>query len=171
MHMLSNILDNRPFMRRGEPEFLVQILNKLPANPTVLEIGTFRGLSAVLMAKQRKDAFIITIDPHIGIESSSLTSTEETARANFRRFKVESRIHHEKISSQEFKLTKEIDMLFIDGEHSFAGVSHDYCKFQGYVKKGGYIVFHDYEFKDIKNFCDSLEVNALIYRAIFAFKQ
>lgn len=158
-------------MRNGEPEFLVHILKKLPEKPTILEIGTFRGLSAVLMAQQRKDCFIITIDPHIGIKDCSLSSTEEIARANFKRFKVESQINHQKISSQEFKLIGEIDMLFIDGEHSFAGVSHDYYKFQKYVKKGGYIVFHDYEFPEIKNFCDSIEVDALIYKTIFAFKK
>ncbi len=167
---LDSKLDNSPFMRSEEPEMLVHFVSKLPENPTIFEIGTFRGLSAVLIAKSR-NCFIITIDPHIGIENSSLGSTEEMARANFKRFGVETQIHHQKISSQDFNLNCEVDMLFIDGEHSYKGVSHDYYKFQKFVKKGGYIVFHDYEFKDIKNFCDSLGAQAIIHKSLFVIKK
>jgi predicted O-methyltransferase YrrM len=36
-----------------------------------------------------------------------------------------------------------VDFLFIDGDHSFDGVAHDYWAYQRLVRPGGLIVFHD----------------------------
>ena len=38
---------------------------------------------------------------------------------------------------------KEIDFLFIDGDHSYDGVKKDFSDYSGFVKKGGIIGFHD----------------------------
>lgn len=35
------------------------------------------------------------------------------------------------------------DLLFIDAEHSYQGVKEDYFMYKGFVRSGGYIVFHD----------------------------
>jgi cephalosporin hydroxylase len=36
-----------------------------------------------------------------------------------------------------------IDVLFIDGDHSYAGVKADYLKYRPLVRNGGIIAFHD----------------------------
>jgi hypothetical protein len=36
-----------------------------------------------------------------------------------------------------------VDMLHIDGDHSYEGVKSDYEKWKHLVKSGGMIVFHD----------------------------
>jgi len=38
---------------------------------------------------------------------------------------------------------KEIDVLFIDGDHSYEGVKADYERYEPFVKEGGLILFHD----------------------------
>jgi cephalosporin hydroxylase len=38
----------------------------------------------------------------------------------------------------------EIDILFIDGDHSFDGVTKDFEIYSKLVKNGGYIIFDDY---------------------------
>ena len=38
----------------------------------------------------------------------------------------------------------EIDVLFIDGDHSAQGVKKDFSMYSPMVKQGGYIVFDDY---------------------------
>jgi len=38
---------------------------------------------------------------------------------------------------------KEIDFLFIDGDHSYNGVKRDYELYSPFVRKGGIIGFHD----------------------------
>lgn len=43
---------------------------------------------------------------------------------------------------------KEYDLLLIDGDHSYDGVRRDYRTYQHFVKKGGYILFHDTINKD-----------------------
>jgi cephalosporin hydroxylase len=42
------------------------------------------------------------------------------------------------------ELINEIDILFIDGDHSYQGVINDFLLYEELVKKGGYIVFDDY---------------------------
>lgn len=39
--------------------------------------------------------------------------------------------------------TLPIDVLFIDGDHSYEGVKDDWQNFEPFVKKGGKIFFHD----------------------------
>lgn len=36
-----------------------------------------------------------------------------------------------------------VDVLFIDGDHSYDGVKSDFDRYKHYVRSGGYIVFHD----------------------------
>jgi predicted O-methyltransferase YrrM len=38
---------------------------------------------------------------------------------------------------------KKIDLLFIDGDHTYEGVKADFEKYLPLVKKGGLIAFHD----------------------------
>ena len=38
---------------------------------------------------------------------------------------------------------RDIDLLFIDGDHAYEGVKKDFEKYRGFVKQGGVIVFHD----------------------------
>lgn len=37
----------------------------------------------------------------------------------------------------------ELDLLFIDGDHSYKGVKNDYNNHLEFVRKGGYLIFHD----------------------------
>jgi predicted O-methyltransferase YrrM len=41
-------------------------------------------------------------------------------------------------------LIDEIDVLFIDGDHSAQGVKNDFSMYSPMVKQGGYVVFDDY---------------------------
>lgn len=38
---------------------------------------------------------------------------------------------------------KPIDVLFIDGDHTYAGCADDFNNFAPFVKSGGWVVFHD----------------------------
>jgi len=38
---------------------------------------------------------------------------------------------------------KKLDFLFIDGDHTYEGVKQDFEMYSPFVKKGGYIAFHD----------------------------
>jgi hypothetical protein len=50
------------------------------------------------------------------------------------------------------------DVLIIDGDHSYDGVKADFVNYMAAVKRGGYIIFDDYdapEWPDIKEFIDT----------------
>lgn len=52
---------------------------------------------------------------------------------------------------------KEVDMLFIDGDHSYEGVKQDWEMYSPLVKKGGIVVFHDsVGYDSVKRLCDEL---------------
>jgi len=45
--------------------------------------------------------------------------------------------------SKKMEWDKEIDILLIDGDHSYEGVKADYLKYEPFVKEGGVILLHD----------------------------
>jgi len=163
MPTLSEHLEEFPYLRKGEPQEFHRILSMLPKNPVILEIGTFKGLSAMMMSKMRPDAEIITIDSHCGIPSEPKLSTSYEAVIEKLREHNCTNIKHIPVSSEEFVLSKTIDLLFIDGDHTFQGVSFDFHKFSHYVKKGGFIIFHDFgTHKGVTQFCRSLNFQKAI---------
>lgn len=61
-------------------------------------------------------------------------------------------------TEENFKnqLYEKIDLLFIDGDHTFDGVKNDYERYSKYVRDEGIIVFDDYHHPEIKFFCDKI---------------
>ncbi len=55
---------------------------------------------------------------------------------------------------------KKIDLLFIDGDHSFESVQNDFNLWSKKMRSGGIIVFHDYgniQHPEVKDFVDTIE--------------
>lgn len=66
--------------------------------------------------------------------------------------------------------SNELDLLFIDGDHTLDGVKNDYVRYSKYVKKGGYIIFDDYHHPIIKEYCDKLLKENSSIKLITKFK-
>ena len=66
--------------------------------------------------------------------------------------------------------SNEIDLLFIDGDHTLDGVKNDYERYSKYVKKEGYIIFDDYHHPIIKEYCDKLLKENSSIKLITKFK-
>jgi len=70
-------------------------------------------------------------------------------REHFRRFGVERLVTHFKLTSQEFFASyadrglPPIDLAFIDGNHSFADVRHDFLATLRYTHRNTYLLLHD----------------------------
>lgn len=50
---------------------------------------------------------------------------------------------HTDIYKQIVSECNEYDLIFIDGDHTYEGVKHDFEKYKPLLSKRGYIVFHD----------------------------
>jgi predicted O-methyltransferase YrrM len=98
----------------------------IPEYGVYLEIGVHKGRS-LWVARQAADP---TVDV-IGIDTEADPQIEGTdfIQADSTKLKIDSNWR--------------VDVLFIDGNHSYEGVKSDINRFVPLVKKGGLVLFHD----------------------------
>lgn len=120
-----------------ECEALQELCKQLPENPTIVQIGAERGTSTLAMLEARPDAFIYSID--MGECKSEFDNLRKAGLDT-------NRVQRVLGKSQDVGKTwnKFCDLLFIDGDHRYAGVKSDIELFRPWVKSGGIIAFHDY---------------------------
>ena len=119
-------------------------------NLNYLEIGTYCGASASLMSTHKKVSKICCVD--VGHPISPLVA--EKNLYTFRRAGCDFRYVQANSSALSCVNTvgaymPSVDILFIDGDHTKKGVQADFTNYSPLVKKGGYVVFDDYQ--DEKN--------------------
>jgi len=124
---------------------------EVPENGLILEIGACWGWSASKMAAACKDSVkIITIDPWTLAKNKQQPDREKLFHETIAPYR--NKITPVKAFSYNLDVEElmaihghlDVDLLFIDGDHSYKGCSQDYLKFGEFVKMGGLIVFHDY---------------------------
>ncbi len=158
-----------PQQVRSEISGLCEIVEK--AQPkTVLEIGTATGGSLFLFSRfVSPNANIISIDLPKGASGGFYAKLAESLYKKFKsplqKMTLLRKDSHKKETVELLKSTtknKEIDFLFIDGDHSYEGVKQDYELYSPLVKKGGIIAFHDVckhrERCDADKFWDEIKV-------------
>lgn len=158
----------RPFQIEEELAELVRNVRQLRPQ-TVLEIGTARGGTLLLWTRLAKpDAVIVSIDLPGGKFGSGYSKLRATV---YRRFREKSqKLHLLREDSHSAKTlekvrqifgSKQIDLLFIDGDHTFEGVKADWEMYSTLVRPGGMIVFHDiagnYDDTQVKRLWDSIK--------------
>lgn len=124
---------------------LLFFARQLPGNATAVEIGSYIGASSVMIAKGLKaNSKLYCIDTW---ENDAMTEGNWDSFAVFGKNtkSVENRIIPIRSTSVEAvsKVAEEIDLLFIDGDHSYEGVKADFDGWFGKLKSGGIIVMHD----------------------------
>ena len=155
------------------PEELVRLLEDVKRlNPqTVLEIGTHRGGTLYLWARlARPDAILVSIDLPGGKFGGGYSPFRTPI---YRRFaQAHQKLHLMRANSHAESTLEEtkrllsghpIDLLFIDGDHTYEGVKKDWEMYSQLVRSGGLVVFHDvagnYEDTQVKAFWDTIKTN------------
>jgi len=107
----------------------------------VLEIGTFFGGTTLLWAKMvEPDGRVYTadMDAHPGRQCYDTTKWKNLV------VDMQGDSHDHQFKKKLYEAVgKEVDMLFVDGDHSYEGVKKDFYDYIPLVKNGGYVVFHD----------------------------
>jgi predicted O-methyltransferase YrrM len=142
------------FQHRAELEqFLDWLTAVIPPVSNVAEIGTLHGGTAALWSKLFTGK-IVTMDlpnGRFGGADHHFHEVECKKRA-LRLSQVSSRIHsilgdsksvEVRTTLREHLNGEMLDLLFIDGDHTFAGVSADFLLYRNFVRPGGVIAFHD----------------------------
>lgn len=160
-------------MQLEDQELLAKYAVLVPENATIVEIGTNRGWSAVLLAlASPESATVWTIDhgcaAKYGIGELTNVSPSKTRRrakvlCAYRNryeqalddvFGVSGCIdkihflfgssHHEEWMDAVGWKGGVIDLLFVDGDHCYSSVMADLLRWAPKVVVGGYMVLHDY---------------------------
>jgi predicted O-methyltransferase YrrM len=120
------------------------LLRELAAGArTIVEIGAFEGVSTRAMREAMpRDAQLYAVDPFVvnryGFSVQHAIFWHEAGRSANSRVILKRQFSHEAIT-----LWREpIDLLFLDGDHSFEGVTHDFREWGRHVRLGGVILVH-----------------------------
>ncbi|MBA7617089.1 hypothetical protein ES703_24397 [subsurface metagenome] len=132
---------------REEFEKLIHIFRNLDPS-RILEIGTYKGGSLYVFSRQKKDMEIVSVD--YPMKGERLKWFKYLMIKNIPTKK--QKLHLLKMNSHEPGILKKvkdifkgrkIDFLFIDADHSYAGVKSDFNMYSPLVRKGGIIGLHD----------------------------
>lgn len=116
----------------------------------ICEIGTYRGGTLFLWTQAaRNDAIIISMDYPPGLNYSYIPDRQyfyqHFAKHKQSIFCIAGNSHSLQTKNKVSHLlnNREIDFLFIDGDHSYEGVKADFDMYSKFVKDNGIIGFHD----------------------------
>ena len=132
-----------PNQIRSEVRRLLQIVGPLKAR-RILEIGSQGGGTLFLFSKvAAPDAGILSID--LNYSTSQMAAYPFLADPGQRLTCVKADSHDSATLKRvrEWLGSDQLDVLFIDGDHSLAGVAADHEMYAPLVRAGGVIAFHD----------------------------
>ena len=139
-----------PLQIRSEMITLLNFL-KQKKPKVILEIGTAKGGTLFLFSRiASNDAKIISLDlPHGefggGYSIFKIPLYKSFAQDKQKIYLVREDSHKNKTLNKITSILgdNKIDLLFIDGDHTYKGVKKDFEMYSPLVKKTGIIVFHD----------------------------
>jgi predicted O-methyltransferase YrrM len=139
---ISDAIGNQTFHHHYH--ILYDIANHSDEHINYVEIGCYAGGSACLLL-QRPNTTVISIDLGIPIKPEIVMSNvKKLNKLNNEFHYLQGNSQTEDMVNRLKTLVSSIDLLFIDGDHSFKGVLNDFRLYEALVKPGGYIVFDDY---------------------------
>jgi len=127
---------------------LCEISNSMKDNSLVVEIGSYRGKSTGFILRGLKnncELHCVDTWQNEGM-SEGLTDTFQSFSENIGKIgaKIMPQIHRGYSWDVVKTWNRQIDFLFIDGNHDYEAVKKDIGDWLGFVKKGGVVAFHDY---------------------------
>jgi len=149
------VADVEGWMTPDQARKLWNCARSVPAGGRVVEIGSFRGRSMIVLASAAADGVeLIAIDPHAGndrgpqeIDGFDDDAAEDNVvfNANLEAAGVRERVTHLRTFSGEAlgDVDGPVDLLYIDGAHRFAPARDDIVRWGDKVKPGGELLIHD----------------------------
>jgi len=140
----------KPSQVYGEISQLLELVDTIKPR-TILEIGTANGGTLFLFSRVApEDATIISIDLPGGKFGGGYPKWRGVLYKSFalpgQKIHLLRADSHKRETLEQVKAIlggREIDLLFIDGDHTYEGVKKDFETYSPLVKEGGIIAFHD----------------------------
>ncbi len=142
------------WLSAGQAARLYSAGARCPAGGSIVEIGSFRGRSTIVLAAAAPiDAHVTAIDPHAGNDRGpqEIDGFADEADLDFVAFHrhlaaagVTGRVRHLRAFSGEvLDEMGPIDVLFVDGAHRYGPARDDIDGFGRIVVDGGTLLIHD----------------------------
>jgi cephalosporin hydroxylase len=114
-------------------------------NLTYLEIGAYGGGSASLVSLHESVSKVYSIDIGQPIKKEiPINNVNKFKHHNCSYEYIEGDSKSQNIINYVHENVKNIDVFFIDGDHTYNAVIQDFNNYKELVVSGGYIVFDDY---------------------------
>jgi hypothetical protein len=131
----------------------IDLIKLLPENPVTCEIGVAEGNFSEDICRVWKPATHYLVDNWgtIGTVGDGAfdqewhTANFKAAKERMRKFPCANFLRGPSHRMAQHVKDRELDLLYIDGDHSFEGVLLDLEHWKDKVKKGGIIAFHDFK--------------------------
>jgi predicted O-methyltransferase YrrM len=130
----------------GEVEAMRSVVLSLPENSVCINIGAGVGTSGMIFMECKNVAKFYTVDIFRGTRGLGGLGNES---GTFRMAGVEDLERHHQICGDAAEVGKVwnggmVDMVFIDGDHSYEHCSADTLAWLPHIKSGGVLAYHDY---------------------------
>ncbi|MEI6663822.1 MAG: class I SAM-dependent methyltransferase [Actinomycetes bacterium] len=142
-------------MTEGQGEMLWRCASAVPAGGRIVEIGSYHGRSAVILARAADSTVEINaIDPHAGNDRGPLQivgssdegeSDHQIFHASLNSAGVADRVRHVRLPSQSAhgSVVGTIDLLYVDGAHGYGPAMADIRDWGHRVTPAGTMLIHD----------------------------
>ncbi len=141
------------YLLENEAKFLGLLATITPAQGAIVEIGSYRGRSTVMLAKVAAHYGLgpmVAIDPHnspilLNPDGSNRFSSYEDFLQNIRGAGVADHVEPHLAYSTALSPTwnRPIRLLWIDGDHSYPGAKADFDGFLPHLAPNGVLALHD----------------------------
>lgn len=148
------------WVQEREAVALIEASYNLPSDPVIVEVGSFVGKSAVLLAGARKlrgSGIVHCIDPfdasgdsfsvpfYLRVAKRRSIRLDQWFAENMKRTGISSWVQAYKSTGQEIgkTWTTPIDLLYLDGDQTPEGARETYELFVPHLKPGGVIAIHN----------------------------
>jgi len=141
------------YLMENEARLLGTIAACTPATGAIVEIGSFKGKSTVMLAKVAAHyglGNIVAIDPHnspelLDHEADPAASSFQDFLNNIEAAGVSSHVEVHRAYSKDVSSTwdRPIRFLWIDGDHTYQGAKTDFDGFFPHVLPTGVVALHD----------------------------
>jgi len=141
------------FLLENEARFLGLLAACTPAQGLIVEIGSFKGRSTVMLASVAAHyqlGPVVAIDPHnfnlsVAPAKSSPASSYDKFVESLRVAGVSEHVEFRHALSKDVSASwnRPIRMLWIDGDHSYAGAKADFDGFMPHLNPNGIVALHD----------------------------
>lgn len=153
--VLQSVADVDGWMSPDQAEALYTAASACHAGDQIVEIGSFRGRSTIVLASAAAPGVaVVAIDPHAGNDrgpneldgyAAEASEDHDVFNANLAAAGVSQRVRHVREMSDQAHaaVDGDITVLYIDGAHRYAPARQDIEQWGARVRPGGTLLIHD----------------------------